>query len=702
MITFRLKKPPQIVEMAANGQLVFTDVDKVTFKGVGNTSNAVIDTTTGKIGVGVDNPDANLHVLGNCFVSTNFELGGTMSMGTVTVRAQHELSAITATGNTTPHTVEFQNATTGFVTTGNVSVGKELTVSGNVEVGTANLFVDTVNSRVGVGTTTPGSALDVVGDAAISSNLEVANSKFSLDTNGTLKHFGGGGNSKYIKLMKYFGDASNWKIATGSYTGPSYQWVSIRANITRLDQDVEIIQFNYLGHNGTSRVRNPIIIGGGATSTQANEIKVYNKTADNTYEIYLQIDSATSVEVEISHRNSTIDDDYSTVSTANNGAIDETGLTKIYDSGTTADLRLRNGNVGIGTTNPQDITHIWKDGANDAHGLLIEQNNAGTGSATLRFGVAHAGESTAGLSKAGIFFKRAASNGRGDLLFCMDNANDTNDVDTSNHALTIYRNGNVGIGTSSPSSIFNTYGGALWDGSSMSSKVCATLQVGRGGGTGSAANDTGFGGILEFRHHSDSRFVTIESVSEAAYSASIGLSFKTHGGTGDGERMRIAGNGNVGIGTTSPGSTLDVHGTGIHIDGTVLRSYSSIGAMTAGTWYKVCDFSALPATVAGVCAIRIKWGGGSLTNVGTYYWSGYASGIVSYNTYNNGSGTYTAAPQEPLTLNQHYHHRAAGAFEFMLDGDASGGSYGYQSIYIKSPQELSSLSLEVIAMPLRR
>ena len=147
--------------MAANGQLVFTDVDKVTFKGVGDTSNAVIDTTTGKIGVGVDSPDANLHVLGNCFVSTNFELGGTMTMGTVTVRAQHELSAITATGNTTPHTVEFQNAETGLVTTGNVSVGKELTVAGNVAVDTDTLFVDSVNNRVGVGTSTPDETLSI-------------------------------------------------------------------------------------------------------------------------------------------------------------------------------------------------------------------------------------------------------------------------------------------------------------------------------------------------------------------------------------------------------------------------------------------------------------------------------------------------------------------------------------------------------------
>ena len=121
--------------MATNGNLNFTNVNKVTFEGVGAAPNAVIDTTTGKIGVGVDSPDANLHVVGNCHVSTNMELGGTLVMGTVTVEAQHALSAITATGNTTPHTIEFQNAETSLVTTGNVQVGKELTVAGDIRLG---------------------------------------------------------------------------------------------------------------------------------------------------------------------------------------------------------------------------------------------------------------------------------------------------------------------------------------------------------------------------------------------------------------------------------------------------------------------------------------------------------------------------------------------------------------------------------------
>ena len=189
--------------MSTNGQLVFTDVDKITFKGVGNASNAVIDTLTGKIGVGTDSPEANLHVLGNSYVSTNLELGGTLIMGTVNVEAQHSLEAVTATGNITPLTIEFTNPTTSLVASGNVVVTGNVTAdhfvgdgsnitgissnldqvvnignvtsntiqfsnaitgfvtTANIEVGTANLFVDTSSSRVGIGTNVPSAPLHV-------------------------------------------------------------------------------------------------------------------------------------------------------------------------------------------------------------------------------------------------------------------------------------------------------------------------------------------------------------------------------------------------------------------------------------------------------------------------------------------------------------------------------------------------------------
>ena len=102
--------------------------------------------------------NANLRVFGN--VHTN-----QVHLGNMTVRPSYGLSTVTDVSNTTPDTIQFTNTHTAFTTTGNVTVGKDLTVSGNVEVGTANLFVDTVNSRVGIGTAEPSGQLELVGDS---------------------------------------------------------------------------------------------------------------------------------------------------------------------------------------------------------------------------------------------------------------------------------------------------------------------------------------------------------------------------------------------------------------------------------------------------------------------------------------------------------------------------------------------------------
>jgi hypothetical protein len=66
--------------------------------------------------------------------------------------------------------------------TSNVSLYGGLAVTSNLEVGSSNLFVDTVNSRVGMGTTTPEATLHVSGNAYVSSNLEVGSSNLFVDT----------------------------------------------------------------------------------------------------------------------------------------------------------------------------------------------------------------------------------------------------------------------------------------------------------------------------------------------------------------------------------------------------------------------------------------------------------------------------------------------------------------------------------------
>jgi hypothetical protein len=73
--------------------------------------------------------------------------------------------------------------------------------SGNVAVDTNTLFVDSVNNKVGVGTTEPGATLEVTGNAYVSSNLEVGTANLFVDT--VNSRVGIGTNAPGTKLSVY-------------------------------------------------------------------------------------------------------------------------------------------------------------------------------------------------------------------------------------------------------------------------------------------------------------------------------------------------------------------------------------------------------------------------------------------------------------------------------------------------------------------
>jgi len=124
--------------MATNGILKFQGTNKATF--VGATSNVVIDTVKSSLGIGVDvnGPTSNLHVVGNVYVSTELTVGGTVTAttfagdgsGLTGISTSSTLQSVTDTGNVTSNTIQFTNATTGFI------VNSNSIVTGNVTAAT--------------------------------------------------------------------------------------------------------------------------------------------------------------------------------------------------------------------------------------------------------------------------------------------------------------------------------------------------------------------------------------------------------------------------------------------------------------------------------------------------------------------------------------------------------------------------------------
>ncbi len=78
--------------------------------------------------------DAHLRVVSGNVHATAMNIGG------INVDVAHGLQSVTNQGNVTSNTLQFSNATTAFVTTANVTVGRDLTVTGNALV-SSNLTV---------------------------------------------------------------------------------------------------------------------------------------------------------------------------------------------------------------------------------------------------------------------------------------------------------------------------------------------------------------------------------------------------------------------------------------------------------------------------------------------------------------------------------------------------------------------------------
>jgi len=174
--------------MAANGILNFQGTNKATF--VGASSNIVLDTVTASLGVGVDvnGPTSNLHVVGNAYVSTDVTIAGNIDFHTITQNG----ATFSGGGSGTSPWLQ--------TTVGTPADGIYYT-AGNVAVDTNTFFVDTTNNRVGVGTTSPHTKLNMKSGVFLAENQASTNNTVLYDDLG-----GSGGtdnNTYHLKDAKF-------------------------------------------------------------------------------------------------------------------------------------------------------------------------------------------------------------------------------------------------------------------------------------------------------------------------------------------------------------------------------------------------------------------------------------------------------------------------------------------------------------------
>ena len=217
---------------------------------------------------------------------------------------------------------------------------------------------------------------------------------------------------------------------------------------------------------------------------------------------------------------------------------------------------LTNGNVGIGTTNPQAKLEIGStSGAasgqyNSPSALLISTSGGSAGAGgTLLFG---ADGSSASDIQWSISNSNSGSNATGSIGNLNFNTKQTLAGTVLSPAMTIKSGGNVGIGVTNPTDKLTVngnlsiFGNKIYNGSASNSAGVSFPS--------STTRIDGFNGIT---FHSSATTVGSQT-----------------------ERMRIASNGNVGIGTTSPSEKLQVLGKILSQDGSVFSQFNASGQDT--------------------------------------------------------------------------------------------------------------------------
>ena len=397
--------------------------------------------------------------------------------------------------------------------------------------------------NIGIGTTSPNSKLDVSDTSPIITINATATSAHGIEfkQNNTL--------DASIKQTPSSGEFT-FNVGRNSSWGGDFRFITDTYDSYRIQKDLH--RFYILGSEkmritsagnvgiGTTNPGDALVVKGGSPGN-IDLVSFQNNAGNETHRFYT--DSANDGVIE-------------TVTNA--------GVTAnlIQSSG---DSYFNGGNVGIGTTSPNHKLDIY---SNENVPLRIHRpNNANLDSdGAWGIGFSTRGDAITSTTdtRSGIF-----SYYNGNLFLATNNTRI--DQDPFDYArLTILSGGNVGIGTTSPGSKLE-----------ISSTSDALLEL--NGGT--TANPY----MLFAQNGTRRAYIQYVNGGLLSLASEYGdIRFMTGTGGAETEKMRITSTGNVGIGTTSPTSTLSVQGTtnnGINVIGvgtTATRVYAGLNSSNHG------------------------------------------------------------------------------------------------------------------------